>query len=85
MRLDAHWGMLPAEGFKHSGDRKIKPQGGGGGGQPTSNTTQTSNIPEYAQPYVETMLGATQAQLFNTTPGAEGQPDQITGFKEYTP
>ena len=24
--------------------------GGGGGGQPTQNTTQTSNIPEYAKP-----------------------------------
>lgn len=53
--------------------------GGGGGGQPTSNTTQTSNIPEYARPYVENMLGATQEQLFTTKDG------EITGFRPYTP
>ena len=49
--------------------------GGGGGG---TSTSYTSNIPEYAQPYVETMLGATQKQLFNTD--AEGQ---VTGFRPY--
>jgi hypothetical protein len=42
--------------------------GGGGGGAPSSTTstgtTYQTNIPEYAQPYVETMLGATQKQLF---------------------
>lgn len=30
MRYHAHFGELPLEGFKHCGDRKIKPQGGGG-------------------------------------------------------
>jgi len=49
--------------------------GGGGGG--STNTSYTSNIPEYAQPYVETMLGATQQQLFNTKDG------QVTGFRPY--
>lgn len=60
--------------------------GGGGGGQPapTQNTTNTSNIPEYAQPYVESMLGATQQQLFNTTPNSSGGVD-ITGVKPYVP
>ena len=48
---------------------------GGGGG--STNTSYTSNIPEYAQPYVETMLGATQQQLFNTKDG------QVTGFRPY--
>ena len=50
--------------------------GGSGGGGPSSSTTQTSNIPEYARPYVETMLGATQQQLFNTkqTGGTPGTP-----------
>ena len=59
--------------------------GGGGGGQapaPTTNTTNTSNIPEYARPYVETMLGATQQQLFNTAPGPDGTT-QITSVKPY--
>jgi hypothetical protein len=58
--------------------------GGGGGSQPTTNTTQTSNIPEYAKPYVTNMLGATQQQLFEGTP-TEGGGMDITGFKPYTP
>ena len=53
-----------------------------GGGGPTTSTTQTSNIPEYARPYVETMLGATQQQLFNTAPGPDGTT-QITSVKPY--
>ena len=73
---------LPQGAFEHVGDRKIKPQGGsgGGGGGPTQNTTVNTNIPEYAKPYVETMLGATQKQLFNIN-----DDNQITGFKEYQP
>jgi hypothetical protein len=73
--------------------------GGGGGGGPSNSTTQTSNIPEYARPYVETMLGATQKQLFDTkqvggTPtydelgnktGMTGETTEITGMKGYNP
>jgi len=65
--------------------------GGGGGGSapapstaPTQTTVQNTNIPEYAQPYVETMLGATQQQLFNTTTNPDGTV-QITGVKPYVP
>ena len=59
--------------------------GGSGGGSPgpSTSTTQTSNIPEYARPYVESMLGATQQQIFNTQAGtdAEGNPTtEITGI-----
>jgi hypothetical protein len=72
---------------KHSGwtwEGKRTPfMGGGGGGGPssttTTGTTYQTNIPEYAQPYVETMLGATQKQLFDM----EG--NEITGFKPYKP
>jgi hypothetical protein len=72
---------LPQGAFEHVGDRKIKPQGGsGGGGGPTQSTTVNTNIPEYAKPYVQTMLGATQKQLFNMD-----DDNQITGFKEYKP
>lgn len=46
--------------------------GGGGGGGPTTSTTNTSNIPEYARPYTESMLAATQKQLFNTSTDASG-------------
>jgi hypothetical protein len=42
--------------------------GGGGGGGQTTSTVQNTNIPEYAKGYVENMLGATQKQLFNTSP-----------------
>ena len=60
--------------------------GGGSGG----GTTNTSNIPEYAKPYVESMLGATQKQLFNMSPSTTNPdgtitPGEITGFKEYKP
>ena len=71
---------LPTEAFKHAGDRRIKPQGGGGG--PTQTTSYQTNIPEYAKPYVETMLGATQKQLFQGTPTEEGGFN-ITGFQPY--
>jgi hypothetical protein len=62
----------------------------GGGGGPSSSTTQTSNIPDYARPYVMNMLGSAQNQLFTTSPGttnADGTttPGEITGFKPYTP
>lgn len=58
--------------------------GGGSGGatQQSTNTTYQTNIPEYAKPYVETMLGATQKQLFQGTP-TEGGGFDITGFQPY--
>lgn len=41
--------------------------GGGGGGSPApqASTVTNTNIPEYAKPYVETMLGTAQQQMFN--------------------
>jgi hypothetical protein len=60
--------------------------GGGGGGsqqaapQQTSSNVYQTNIPQYAQPYVENMLNATQAQLFNTDSSGN-----ITGFNQYQP
>jgi hypothetical protein len=38
---------LPEEGFKHVGDRKIKPQGGGGGSQ--TSTSYTSSVPKWLE------------------------------------
>ena len=48
-------------------------KGGGGGSQQSTSTSYQTNIPQYAQPYVENMLGATQRQLFNTreVPGTD--------------
>jgi hypothetical protein len=69
---------------KHSGwtwEMKRTPFGGsGGGGGPTQSTTQTSNIPEYARPYVETMLGAAQKQAYKYDDSGN-----IVGFQPYVP
>jgi hypothetical protein len=59
-------------------------KGGGGSPGPQQNTTVTSNIPEYAKPYVTNMFEATQQQLFNGTKGADGSYN-ITGFRPYQP
>ncbi len=48
--------------------------GGGGGGGPTTSTTNTSNLPEYARPYVENMLESGQKQIYN---------DDMTTFRPY--
>ena len=54
-------------GYNKDGTRNLFMGGGGGGPTQTTSTVTNSNIPEYAQGYVENMLGATQRQLFNTT------------------
>ena len=48
---------------------------GGGGGGPTSSTTNTSNIPDWLRPQVETVLGGSMKELFNT----EAAKDPTTG------
>jgi len=66
---------------------------GGGGGGPTSSTVTNTNIPEYARPYVESMLGATVQQMFQVpTDPATGKPIQneqgtydIVGMQPYKP
>jgi hypothetical protein len=75
--------MLPEEAFQKDpfGNIKLYKKGGGG---PTETSVQQSNIPEYAQPYVESMLGAAQQQIFQGTPGADGSFN-VTGFQPYTP
>jgi hypothetical protein len=82
MRYDLE-STLPERAFKKSLFKNAPAtlEGGkGGGGAPTqtTSTSNTSNIPEYAQPYVETMLGATQRQLFNMDDSGN-----ITGFQPY--
>jgi hypothetical protein len=67
---------LPVDAFKKEGG-KIKLHGGGGGG-PNYTYSQTSNIPEYAQPYVERMMGATEKQIFNFD-----DQGNATGFQPY--
>lgn len=66
---------------KPGGHGRIYGMGGGGGGGTTTSTgtTYNTNIPEYAEPYVNTMLSATQKQLFDMS------GNEITGFKPYNP
>jgi hypothetical protein len=65
-----------------TGKQFIMYMGGGGGGGPSTTYSQTSNIPEYAQPYVEQMLGAGQKEIFNTD--AEGNPTNIKPYKPFS-
>lgn len=57
---------------------------GKGGGQSApqqgSSSVYQTSIPEYAQPYVQNMLNATQSQLFNTDSSGN-----VTGFNKYQP
>jgi hypothetical protein len=50
--------------------------GGGGSAPPTQNTTYSTNVPEYARPYVENMLESTQKQIYT---------DDMAGFRPYKP
>ena len=59
----------------------LRDSGGGGGGapapaQPTTSTTYSSNVPEYAKPYVENMLQSAQKQIY---------ADDMTTFRPYQP
>jgi hypothetical protein len=57
--------------------------GGDGGSQPTQSNVVNTNIPEYAQPYVENMLGATQEQLFNIN--EDGSLGSLKPYNPYSP
>lgn len=74
------FGGSPFDGYAADGRRSLNDSGGGGGGssQPTQTTAYNTNIPEYAKPYVETMLGAAQKQVFQGG-------DAASGFTPYTP
>jgi len=50
------------------------------GGAPSATYSNTSNIPEYAQPYVDRMMQATEKQIYKTD--AAGNP---IGFQQYKP
>lgn len=56
----------------------------GGGSNYTQSTSYQTNIPEYARPYVETMMRGTQEQLFTGNKTEDGGFN-ITGFKEFRP
>jgi hypothetical protein len=59
-----------------NGNNRLYPGGSG----PTTTKSETSNIPEYARPYVERMMGATEKQVYTY-----GDKGNITGFQPYKP
>lgn len=73
------FGGTPFDGYARGGRRTLG-MGGGGGGGPTSTTTNTSNIPDWLRPQVETALGTATQQIFNVD-----QSGNITGFRPYVP
>ena len=95
MRYD-HFSMLPERAFQpHSGRFGMTLEGGSGGGspQPTQTTTSTITIPEYAQPYMERLLGKAEAaseapyqtyggeRLAETTPAQEAARKEVAGLQ----
>jgi hypothetical protein len=60
--------------------------GGGGGGQPTDSKVYQTNIPEYARPYVEQMLGTAQQQIYNYEKDASGNmvPTTMKGYQPFS-
>ena len=80
--------MLGDSVTRKKGGRIIYGGGGSGGGgrsapTETTQTTYNTNIPQYAEPYVQTMLQGTQKQLFQTAPNATTGATEITGFQPY--
>jgi hypothetical protein len=72
----------------YGGDgRRLYPAGGGGGQQPSSTRQESTTIPEYARPYVERMLGKTEAltespyQPYGGQRVAQFQPLQQKSFQ----
>jgi hypothetical protein len=79
--------MLPERAFAPrlgrgfgAGGMTLEGGSSGGGGGPQTTNTNTSNIPEYARPYVENMLASTQKQIYTTNDQGEQ-----TGFRPYQP
>jgi len=66
--LDLKRKLLPMSGYQSGG-------GGSGGGGSTTSTSYQTNIPEYARPYVENMLMATQKQIFKPGKGTPQYED----------
>jgi hypothetical protein len=71
-------------GTKYNGysrdSRRLYPMDGGGG-QPTSQTVSQTNIPDYAKPYVEKMMGMTSALTdINQNPYQKYGQERQAGF-----
>jgi len=81
--LDMKRKLLPLSGYMGGG-------GDSGGGGASTSTSYNTNIPEYARPYVETMLGSAQQELFEYGPSEAKYEDvpiygPATGYRGSTP
>ena len=75
--------MLPEQAFRKLGKHLQTLEGGSQPSPtPTNTTVQNTNIPEYAQPYVENMLGAAQSQMYNQN--ADGTLGSLQAYKPYS-
>ena len=54
-------------------------KGGGGSPGPSTQTSYSTNLPEYAKPYYEELLKQTGKQVYSTDPSGN-----VTGVKPYT-
>jgi len=54
--------------------------GGGGGGGPQTQTSYSTNLPEYAKPFYEQLLKETSKQVYTTD-----SKGNVTGVKEFVP
>jgi hypothetical protein len=54
-------GLLPLDAFKKEGGKMRLHGGGGQAPAPTNTSTSQTTIPEYAKPYMERLLGKTEA------------------------
>jgi len=69
------WVQNLVEAFTFYGGSK-----GGGGGGNTTQTSYSTNLPEYAKPYYEELLKQSGQQIYKTDPSGN-----VTGVKEFTP
>jgi hypothetical protein len=91
MRYD-HFSMLPERAFqkKLGSHSPATLEGGGGSPAPaptnTTSTVQQTNLPAYAQPYVENLMSAAQQQVFQPTTDAQGNTTYTTtqAYKPYS-
>ena len=54
--------------------------GGSGGSQPQTQTSYSTNLPEYAKPFYEELLKQTGKQVYKTDPSGN-----VTGMQDYVP
>jgi hypothetical protein len=55
-------------------------KGGGGSSQPQTQTSYSTNLPEYAKPFYEELLKQSSKQVYQTDPSGA-----VTGVKEFVP